>query len=130
MLSFKTIMALQVLSVLQSSDSRRLNNRELKAAIGLDNNGVAAALRALKREGWVDYGASGYYRLAIDPEGKTLYDLVLATEGVIQLGSRVCLLYWGRKAGTLCPGAVEADRALQERMAESLKSIRIGELIK
>jgi len=132
MLSYKSTLAIQVLYVLRQADGRGLNISELKAKTRIHTTGISQVVLRLKKEGWLATGRSNKIIIATEVEAKTLYDLVMAVEERIMLGSYVdkdFCPYWGTMARERIPHAVDADKRLETALAAMMKRITIKQLI-
>lgn len=127
MLSFKTIVAIQMLHALCSSGSRGLSISGLKTVTGINHVEMGQLLLSLRRAGWVT-SARNRHHLSTDLSQHTLYELALVTDSKLQLGSRVLVNHWGELAREL-PNAVGIDNMLEKELTEKLSHITLGELI-
>ncbi|MDR0511329.1 MAG: hypothetical protein LBH06_09585 [Rikenellaceae bacterium] len=127
MLSFKTILALQVIREL---DIRPAVMAELKGKLRLPtcNSALMRTMRLLKFSSWISSGPQ--LRLLVDPSKVTLYDLVmLVDDGRLQLDTHVWGNYWAPNAEKNMPNLFLLNNVLQANVAELLRRTTVGQAI-
>lgn len=132
MLSYHTIVAIQLLHVLQKHKQRPMNVTELKQKCLLRDFGNAAGriLRTLYRQGWVDSNCRSKYWLVVDLLQKNLLELCLIIDNNrIQLCSHVGFNCWGHAAQKDMHHAIDLNDQLREWFSMQLASVNLGELV-
>lgn len=130
MLSYRTIIAIQLINILHQAEGKRFSITDMKVKIRLDGNGIGQIIRQLNKNGWVDSNTGNKYWLVADLGKKTLYDLVMAIDGHIQLNAHVSLPHWASDAENELPNAIRINEELNKSVVQVLKKVTIRELIK
>lgn len=131
MLSYNTLIAIHLIHVLHRSEGRRLAISEIKYEGRFYDPGNAAGrvMRLLRKEGWVECDYRNRYRLAVDPDQKSLLDLVIDMDEEIRLGGNAQAGYWSMAAcGELLPVS-DLSELLRKEFAVRLENINLGTLI-
>lgn len=129
MLSYKSIIAIQLLQVIQDAGDNGFTVTELKQVTGLQGTAVSRAVFLLKRKGWVDLKRGYHYRISTSVEDATLYDLVEAIDGRIQLASHVELNPWGYGADKILWRAMELNQNIHDSVKAMLQKIKLTHLL-
>jgi hypothetical protein len=132
MLSYHTIVAIQLLHVLQKHKQRPMNVTELKQKCLLRDFGNAAGriLRTLYRQGWVDSNCRSKYWLVVDLLQKNLLELCLIIDNNrIQLCNHVGINCWGEAAQKEMLHAIDLNEQLRQRFTLQLASVNLGRLV-
>lgn len=131
MLSYNTLLAIQLLHVLHKAKGRMLTIGELKyeCHICASGNAVGRVIRHLRKEGWVQGDYRSRYRLAVDPDDKSLLDLVIDMDEEIRLGSHILTGCWNVINDDELSRVSDVNEWLRKECAACLKGINLGELI-
>lgn len=129
MLSFGTIVAIQLIAVLNKHRDRGLKLTDLKDQTKFNNFSVNQVVRKLKQRKWIMPKGLSSNVLVIDPEEKTLYDLVVAVDGGVRLGSQIAAENWGSGAREKLLGSVRINERLAEDFSATLKNISLLDMI-
>lgn len=132
MLSYKTILAVQVLAILNREEGCKYSITELKAKSGLQYTEVGRVVRQLIKYGWLTSNSKNKHSITEYMRTRTLYDLVLITDGGVIMGFNVdqaYLPFWGETAKKSIPHAIRFNEELCQRTEDMLQSITIMELI-
>ena len=132
MLSCHTIIAIQLLHVLEKHKQRPMNVTELKQECLLNDRGGTAGriLRTLHRQGWVGRSCSAKYWLDVDLQEKNLLELVLIIDNNrIQLCSHVSIDCWGGVAQKEMRHMIDLDERLRQQFCVQLASVNLGRLV-
>jgi len=131
MLSYKTITAIQVLHVLHDAEcGLTISNVKLRAR--LSGVSVGQTAHQLARCGWLDTDSRSRYSMTEHARNRTLYDLVLAMDGTIILGTNVdpnYVTFWGAEAKESIPHTISFNEGIKEQFVNMLRSVTIMELI-
>jgi len=134
MLSYETILAIQILYVLHRSGTRGAGMAEILLSTGLDSGELTAAVRRLKIDGWLVCVKGDWNKKALAPRTltRTLYELTITMEGGVRQGEHRredCWRHWSPLAERQVPRAVQTDRELARLITDKLKGITIEDLI-
>jgi hypothetical protein len=132
MLSYKTILAIQILYLLHKADEGGLTISELKYQARLDVPGMGQAVRRLYQCHWLSSGTKYRYIIKTDLQTKTLYDLVMAMDGAVMLGAYIDKEYvpfWGAAAKELMPHMVDFNEILSLQFSKMLLHITLKDVI-
>lgn len=131
MLSYKTIIAIQLLQIIQDSGDKGYTVTELKQLTGLQGTAVSRAVILLKRRGWVGLRRSSYrYQISTSVEDASLYDLVMAIDGRIQLAGHVELKHWGFNADLFLGEAIKLNQEIHDTVKAMLQKIKLTNILK
>lgn len=131
MLSYNTLLALQLLHVLHKSGGRMMSISELRyEGLSCDpGNAAGRVMRHLRSRGWVESDHQSRYRLAVDPDYKSLLDLVSDIDGEVRLGGNTLAGYWGMAPCNELPRVSEVAERLRKDFVAALDNINLGELL-
>jgi hypothetical protein len=132
MLSYKTILAIQVLFLLNRADERGLTIADLKYEARLNATGIGHAVRQLCKRSWLVPGTKYRYTIAEDVKTRTLYDLVVVMDETVLLSqyvNREYVPYWGATAKEHIPHVVSFNEMLSLQFSQMLLSIKLKEII-
>ena len=132
MLSYNTIVAIQLLHVLQKFKHCPMNITELKQKCLLHDVGhvTGRIMRSLYRQGWVTSNCRSKYWLVTDLLQKNLLELILIIDNNrIQLCSHVGFNCWGEAARKKMHNAIDLDEQLRKWFTVQLETVNLGELV-
>lgn len=132
MLSYATILAIQVLYLLNRADEKGLTISEMKYKARLDATGIGRAVRQLCKHGWLKSRSKYKYVATEVIRARTLHDLVIVMDGAVIMGVNTdpaVLPFWGATAQTAIPHAIRFNQHLGLQFSETLKNITLKELI-
>lgn len=134
MLSYATILAIQVLYLLNRVDEQGSTISEMKYKARLDATGIGRTVRRLCKHGWLK-SRSKYKYVYVATEvirTRTLHDLVIVMDGAVIMGVNIdsaLLPFWGATSQTAIPHAIRFNQHLGLQFSETLKNITLKELI-
>lgn len=131
MLSYNTLVAIQLLHVLRKSKNCPLSITELKQECLYHDSGSTTGriIRILCREGWVDSNCRYKYRLVADLPQKSLLELVMIIDNRIQLCGYAGPGAWGVTACRELSRVIEMNERLREDFIARLGSINLCEFL-
>ena len=131
MLSYNTLVAIQLLHVLQKSQNCPLSITELKEECLYHDSGSTTGriVRILCKEGWVDSNCKYKYRLVADLPQKSLLDLVRIIDHRVQLCGYAGPAFWGKTAQRELPRAIEMNERLRKDFITRLGDINLSGLL-
>ena len=131
MLSYNTLVAIQLLHVLQKSKNRPLSITELKGECLFHDSGgtTGRIVRILCKEGWVDSNYRYKYRLVADLPEKSLLDLVMIIDNKVQLCGYAGPGFWGMTAHRELSRAIEMNDRLRKDFIIRLGNINLSGLL-
>ena len=131
MLSYNTLLAIRLLYVLHETKGRKLTISELKYECNLRDPGNAAGrvVRTLRKGGWVESDSRNRYRLVVDPDEKSLLDLVIEIDEAVRLGGNDLAVCREIIDSSELPWVDELNERLWKECVACLKGINLGELI-
>lgn len=132
MLSYNTIVAIQLLHVLQKFKHRPMSMTELRQECLLHDMGNVAGkiMRTLYRQGWVKNDYKSKYWLVADLLQKNLLELIMIIDNNrIQLCNHVGFSCWGNAAQKEMHHAINLNEQLRKWFSFKLETINLGELV-
>ena len=132
MLSYNTIVAIQLLHVLQKFKHRPMSITELRQECLLhDMSNVAGKImRPLYRQGWVTSNCRSKYWLVTDLLQKNLLELTMIIDNNrIQLCNHVGFNCWGNAAQKEMHNAIDLNEQLRKWFSVQLETVNLGELV-
>lgn len=129
MLSFKTIIAIQLLRLIQNAGGKGLTVTDLKVLTGLQNVAVSQSILLLKKNNWVDCIRGNRYGITIRLGNKSLYDLVMLIDGKIQLACHVGLEHWGNGSHETMQEAMKINKGLHDSVKKMLQKVKLSDMI-
>jgi len=132
MLSYKTILAIQILFLLNKEEKKGLSISDLKLRAKLNALGIGQAVRQLIKYGWLASDNRNRHSVTAHARTRTLYDLVLVMDGAIVMGQNVNpdeIPFWGTTAKECIPHTVKFNEGIGRRFEDMLKNITVLELI-
>ena len=132
MLSYNTIVAIQLLHVLQKFKYRPMSITELKQECLLHDmsNVVGKIMRMLFKHGWVKNDCKSKYWLVVDLLQKNLLELTMIIDNNrIQLCNHVGFNCWGNAAQREMHHAIDLNDQLCKWFSVKLETINLGELV-
>lgn len=132
MLSYNTILAIQVLHLLNRADKEGLSISNIKYRAGLNAMSIGWVVRQFCKCGWLASGSKSRYIISTDLGSKTLYDVVIAMDKILVLGyhsNHHQVPFWGQAAKESIPHTVGFNEGIGRRLRDTLKSITVMELI-
>lgn len=131
MLSRQTKCAIIILAELEKEreGERLLSMADLKIRCAFDRS-LKTVLNRLRQNRYVGYDITkGKYWQSVDLSEVTLYDLVTAVEGAVQMGSGDDC-QWPETKHDYCEEAKQFDRELDRQVIGPLKTIRLSDIIR
>lgn len=132
MLSYNTIVAIQLLHVLQKFKHRPMSMTELRQECLLHDMGNVAGkiMRTLYRQGWVSNNCRSKYWLVVDLLQKNLLELTMIIDNNrIQLCNHVGFSCWGNVAQKEMHYAIDLNEQLCKWFSVKLETVNLGELV-
>lgn len=132
MLSYNTIVAIQLLHVLQKFKHRPMSMTELRQECLLHDMGNVAGkiMRTLYRQGWVNNNCRSKYWLVVDLLQKNLLELTMIIDNNrIQLCNHVGFSCWGNVAQKEMHHAIDLNEQLCKWFSVKLETVNLGELV-
>lgn len=132
MLSYNTIVAIQLLHVLQKFKHRPMSMTELRQECLLHDMGNVAGkiMRTLYRQGWVSNNCRSKYWLVVDLLQKNLLELTMIVDNNrIQLCNHVGFSCWGNVAQKEMHHAIDLNEQLCKWFSVKLETVNLGELV-
>ena len=132
MLSYNTIVAIQLLHVLQKFKHRPMSMTELRQECLLHDMGNVAGkiMRTLYRQGWVSNNCRSKYWLVVDLLQKNLLELTMIIDNNrIQLCNHVGFSCWGNVAQKEMHHAIDLNEQLCKWFSVKLETVNLGELV-
>ena len=132
MLSYNTIVAIQLLHVLQKFKHRPMSMTELRQECLLHDMGNVAGkiMRTLYKQGWVSNNCRSKYWLVVDLLQKNLLELTMIIDNNrIQLCNHVGFSCWGNVAQKEMHHAIDLNEQLCKWFSVKLETVNLGELV-
>ena len=132
MLSYRTILAIQALSVLGQEERFGITITDLKVKTGIKDTKIGWVVRELIRYGWLTSDSRNRHSMTDYARRSTLYDLVVVMDGDVVMGPNINTDYvplWNKALLKPLSHAVELNEALRDEFTAILKATGIMELI-
>lgn len=130
MLSFKVKYAIQILAELEDAgrNDQRLLISEIKERGGFESRGLTVTLSALRQRQWVR-SINNRYCIVIDLTQTTLYDLAMAMDEGLYMGTNILIEGWTFKNREGYAHAITFDKSIEEGLERQFMEIRLSDFL-